>query len=87
MSNKKQTAMMELLSIIDGVLEYSHNPLLQQISDAGNKLLEKEREQHKTSYKKGAIFNAYSYHLLNGRGKWGNLPQAFNEYYSETYEK
>lgn len=44
-----------------------------------------QREQHKTSYKKGAIFNAYSYHLLNGRGKWGNLPQAFNEYYNETY--
>lgn len=42
---KQQTAMTELLSVISGVLEYSQNPLLQQVLDAGNNLLKKEQQQ------------------------------------------
>lgn len=77
MNNKKQTAMMELLSIIDGVLEYSHNPLLQQISDAGNKLLEKEREQIILAYAEGTPIED---------GVFIALDKAIG-YYEKTYEK
>ena len=75
MNNKKQTAMMELLSIIDGVLEYSHNPLLQQISDAGNKLLEKERKQLIIAHAGGAPIED---------GVFIALDKAI-DYYEKTY--
>lgn len=81
MENKTQTAVQWFVEQLPLRMK---NYMGKEIEQA----LQMERGQHKTSYKKGAIFNAYTSHFLNGGdGKWDNLPQAFNEYYSETYEK
>jgi len=75
MSNK--TAIEELLSVIDGVLEYSHNPLLQQILDAGKVLLEKEKEQILQAHENGFYSPPFR---KSRRGE-------AEEYYNNTYKK
>ena len=71
---KQQTAMMELLSIISGVLEYSQNPLLQQILDAGNNLLQKEQQQIEKAVLHGNLLDGYDITETCG-----------TRYYNETY--
>ena len=70
--------MTELLSVINGVLEYSQNPLLQQVLDAGNNLLEKEKTQ---------IINAYRIGKVNGKDHLINGDKNITaiQYYNETY--
>ena len=80
MNNKKQTAMGELLSIINGVLEYSHNPLLQQIADAGANLLQKEKDQHADTWDKAMQNYEERGHVF--AKAWAD----FDDYYSQTYQ-
>ena len=71
MTQKKQTAVEELFDIIEGVYEYSNNPLLKTILDTKERVLELEKQQIMDAYDKGE-FN-------------DGMNETAEQYYTETY--
>ena len=71
MTQKKQTAVEELFDIIEGVYEYSNNPLLKTILDIKERVLELEKQQIMDAYDKGE-FN-------------DGMNETAEQYYTETY--
>lgn len=70
MTHKKQTAVGELFDIIEGVYEYSNNPLLKTILDIKGRVLELEKQQ---------IIDAWAHGVL------AKNSDTAEQYYNETY--
>ena len=70
MTQKKQTAVEELFDIIEGVYEYSNNPLLKTILDIKERVVELEKQQ---------IADAWAH------GVFAKNSDTAEQYYSETF--
>ena len=90
---EKQTVMQELLEFCeyrqtkaaDGC-KAAWNMILAKIKD--DSLIEKEKEQMSQADSNGYNRNQYNHDLEYGGSEyWEEIPQEFEQYYKETYEK
>lgn len=87
MGTKNKTAVTQLFDIIKGVAQYSEdNPLLNQILLSEKRLLEIEKQQHETTFKKGFELRSYIHDsIYGGVEAWDKEPQKFEDYFNQTY--